>query len=280
MPKAILTLNGHADMPTISLYSRSNGTFEFEPVVEGAWRISAKMDRGDGPRLWAAQWVQLNGHDLEKLEVRPVAPFAIHGKMVMEVPDGAVAPKPPGVTLAFNDGPGVLSNNPAGPFVDTVAKATGEFQIPRVYPGTYQILPGPAPPQYYLDSIRLGGYDALGSAVEIASGAQSLTVVYKYGGGAVRGKAENCASGTVRLIPQDKTLWREGFLKFTPCDSNGRYEIASVRPGDYYVIAIAGDSPIPWYGTAWDDNNLVQNAVTVTVRVGESTGADLRAIRP
>ena len=64
---------------------------------------------------------------------------------------------------------------------------------------------------------------------------------------------------------------------FAPCDSNDRYAIAAVRPGDYYALAIAGDSPIPWYATILDEDGLVENAGTVTVRAGENSSADLRA---
>jgi len=167
----------------------------------------------------------------------------------------------------------------AGAFLTGIPDAKGDFQIQNVYPGPYQILSGPSPPQYYLDSIRIGGRDALESGVEILPGAQPLTVVYKPGGGAVRGTVENCAAGTVRLLPRDKAMRRPGFLLFASCDSNDRYAIAAVRPGDYYAIAIAGDSPTRWYAAMWDDDGLVNNASTVTVRAGENSSADLRAIK-
>lgn len=136
-----------------------------------------------------------------------------------------------------------------------------------------------SPPRYYLDSIRIGGRDALESGVEILSGALPLTVAYKLGGGTVRGTVERCAGGTVRLLPHDKTMWRPGSVWFAPCDSNDRYQLAAVRPGEYYALAIAGDSPTPWYAAKWDDDGLLNNAATVTVREGENSSADLRAIK-
>jgi hypothetical protein len=119
----------------------------------------------------------------------------------------------------------------------------------------------------------------LDAAVEIAPGAPPLTIVYKHGGGTVRGAVEGCAGGTVRLLPHDRAMWREGFVLFAPCDANGRYEIGSVRPGDYYAVAIAGDSATPWYADRWDDEGLVKSAITVTVREGETSAADVRAIK-
>lgn len=278
VPKATVTLSKRVGSSSMSRSTPSDGTFEFEAVPEGAWRIAAKVDQG-GPPLWAAQWIQLNNHDLEKLELRPAAPFAIQGKIVVEAPEGVPAPKAPSVVLAFNAGPAVLADKPGGAWLTATPDGTGDFQIRNVYPGPYQILLGPAPPRYYLDSVRLGSYDALGSGVEVVPGVPPLTVVYKFGGGTVRGKVENCASGTVRLLPREKAMWRQGFLLFAPCDSNDRYEITAVRPGEYYALAIAGDSPTPWYATMWDDDGLVNNASTVTVRAGESSSADLRTIK-
>ena len=277
-PKATVTLGKGIGSPALIRNTRGDGTFEFETVAEGEWRISTNVDQGV-PKLWAVQWVQLKAHDLENLELRPAAPFAIQGKIVMEVPEGAPAPNPPSVILAFTAGAAGLADRPADAFPTGIPNAKGDFQVRNVYPGPYQILPGPSPPQYYLDSIRIGGHDALESGVEILPGAQPLTVAYKLGGGTVRGTVEKCAGGTVRLLPRDREMWRQGFMLFAPCDSNDRYAIAAVRPGDYYALAIAGDSPIPWYATMWDDDGLVNNASTVTVRAGENSAADLRAIK-
>jgi uncharacterized GH25 family protein len=277
LAEAAVMLAKGAGVPVLTRNTRGDGTFEFGAVAEGEWRISVKADRGGAP-LWAAQWIQLKGRDLETLELRPAAPFPVRGRVVVEVPEGVPAPEPPAVVLAFHSGAG--ADKPAGAFLTGAPDAKGDVQIRNVYPGPYQILPGPAPSRYYLDSVRIGGRDALESGVSIFSGAQPLTVTYKLGGGTVRGTVENCAAGTVRLIPHDKAARRPGFVYFAPCDANDRYAIAAVRPGEYYVLAIAGDSPTPWYATGWDDDALLDSAGTVTVRAGENSTADLRATRP
>jgi hypothetical protein len=258
---ATVTLRKSIGSPGLIRKTRAGGAFEFEAVTEGEWRISPNADQ-------VARPVELKAHDLENLELRADAPFAMQGKIVMEVPEGATAPKPPSVVLASN----------AGGFRTGIPDAKGDVHIQNVYPGAYQILPGPAPPKYYLDSIRIGGRDALESGVGIVAGSAPLTVAYKLGGGTVRGTVEKCAGGTVRLLPHDKAMWRPGFVFFAPCDANGRYAITAVRPGEYYAVAIAGDSPTPWYATMWDDESLVNYAGAITVRAGENTSADLRAI--
>src|SRR5260370_40704816 len=108
--------------------------------------------------------------------------------------------------------------------------------------------------------------------VEISSDV-AITVAYKSDGGSVRGRAENCASGGVLLVPTDPVRRRPGFSKSGPCDSGGHYEIRAVRPGDYYALAFAGNGPVLAL-----DEALLSQAVKVTVRAGEPSSADLRAI--
>ncbi|HJT90016.1 MAG TPA: hypothetical protein VJ732_19225 [Bryobacteraceae bacterium] len=60
-------------------------------------------------------------------------------------------------------------------------------------------------------------------------------------------------------------------------DGKDRYEMAAVRRDDYYAVAFAGSSPMPWDAATFDDA-LLKQATRVTVRAGESTAADVRAI--
>jgi len=81
------------------------------------------------------------------------------------------------------------------------------------------------------------------------------------------------------LLPQEPGLRRPGFQYSKPCDSNDRYEIGVVRPGDYYVLALPGDGPDPWFRAKLDDTVLNQ-AAKVSVSAGETFSVDLRAITP
>ncbi len=276
-PKAAVMLFGKGtSLPAQLQSTRADGTFAFGAVGEGDWRIVTKVDP-DGAKLWAAQSIQVKSEDLANLKLRLVGPFSIQGKILMDGPEGLPTPKPPSVTVGFNVGSAVRADTPGGGFRTGDPDAAGGFTIPNLYPGPYEVLPGPAPPGYYLDSIRLGDRDALASDVPILPWAPPLVVTYKSAGGSVRGTVEKCASGAVWLIPEDKTLRRSGFLWFVPCDSFDRYAVTAVRPGDYYVLAIAGDSPTPWYEAIGDDG-LLTEADKVTVRAGEASLVDLRAI--
>jgi hypothetical protein len=118
----------------------------------------------------------------------------------------------------------------------------------------------------------VGDRDLAMQDVEISSDV-TITVVYRTDGGSVLGKAENCASGGLVLVPRDPARRRPGFSKSGPCDSSDRYEVRAVRPGDYYAVAFAGNGPV----FALDEAILSQ-AVKVTVRAGEASSADPRTV--
>jgi hypothetical protein len=291
--KVSVTVDGKA-RPSLHQDSRSDGTFDFPSVVDGECRLSTMADR-DGAKLRAVQWVQAKGHDLENVELRLTSRFSIQGKIVMEAPGGAPAPKPPGIAVRSADMFSGFDSHLTGiGFFYGNTDGKGGFTIDNLYPGSYQILPAPPPQPYYLDSIRFGARDAAGSNVEILPGdlppapyrrSTELTVTYKLNGGTVRGTAEGCATGQVVLIPQDPALRRDGFIRRTGCGQNGRFEITAVRPGEYYglaVVAPAGPRLSDFSAgpplAAGLEQNLINQSIRITVRSNEATLADLHPI--
>jgi len=293
-PKVQIDLS--PDLAQLRTESDGDGQFEFPAVVNGEWQCSAEVERG-GVKLRASQWFEMAGQALESIKLRLAPPFTVHAKIVMETPQGSPPPRPPGLTLGMHQrtflkdllGDGfVVGATPGSP--NGRPDENGDIALTGVYPGSYKILPANAPPGYYLDSMRFGEAEVTTAEVEISSGGVPITLIYKTNGGAVRGTVENCASGAVAAIPQDPSMRRPGFFRSTSCGSSGdsaagaggdsiRYEIDTLRPGDYYVVAISGDGPDPWYLTKIDDA-LLSQATKITVRAGESSSADLRAIAP
>ncbi len=259
--------------------SAANGSFEL-PLADGSWRITANDTEPDG-HLRATDWIDMVGSDREALKLRLSRPFTLRGQVIVERPEGTPAPKFPGVAVA--ERPSRLLLDAFSEMGEVPPPGFGRgreddtFQMQDLYPGFYRIVPGPAPAGYYLDSIRVGGTEMSAPEVEIISGSLPITLVYKGHGGVVRGVAENCASGGAVLVPADAAFRRPGFFVKAACDARDRYEIAAVRPGDYYAVAFAGNSPMPWDAATFDAA-LLSQAVRVTVRAGESTAADLRAI--
>jgi hypothetical protein len=258
--------------PTVRVEAKSDGTFEFPAAVDGPWRVSADVERGD-VKLRAAQWVEMTGHELEGLKLRLNAQVTVRGRVIMETMEGRTAPKAPMVSLrAFGHGRMSEAAPPGRP------DAEGNFTMERFYPGVYRFGGrDSAPPGYYLDEVRLGEAVLAAPDVEIDSGAVPLTLVYKTKGGTVRGSVENCAAGGVLLVPQNPVLrWPQSMLSAT-CDSSDRYQIPAVRPGDYYALAFPADKSSPIWSPEFDES-LVSQAARIAVRAGETTSLDLRVM--
>jgi hypothetical protein len=253
--------------------SAADGAFEFPAVVNGTWYLGAEAGAG-AVKLRAQQSIEMAGHPREGLKAQLHAPFKVSGKVTMETPKGMTPPRGSPVDLSPAGRPREFGFGRLDLQFRTPDEH-GNFILQPVYPDRYEIS-ALSPPGYYLDAIRVGDAELAWPEVEIASGAVSIEVIFKTNGGSVRGTAENCAGGGVVLVPQDPARRWPNWIRQERCDAADRYEIAAVRPGDYYVLAMAKDPASIFWNLDWDDSMLPQ-AAQVTVRAGEASAADLRA---
>ena len=271
-PKVTVAL-GEA-FSTTAFVSKPDGAFEFPAVAEGEWRVSAEAQK-DAVKLRAVEWIDVKGHDLENVKLRLAAPLMLRGNVIVVAPKEAPAPRPGPMMLSLRGGRS-SRNGDLGPMGAALinSNSLGNFVVEGAYPGFYRLAPmlQPPSPPYYLDAVLIGSADLATQEVEISSDA-TISVVYRTDGGSVLGKAENCASGGVLLVPVDPARRRPGFSRSGPCDSSGQYEVHAVRPGDYYALAFAGNGPVLAV-----DEALLSQGVKVTVRAGEASLADLKAV--
>ena len=255
-----------------------DGAFDFPAVIDGHWLLAAEADSPSGT-LRVIESFEVSGRDVKDLKPRLSAPFTAHGRIVIEKVEGRETPKPPTVSLQ----PLVRW---VYPNVFGTPDSDGNFGVERVYPGPYQFQ-APEPVGYYLDAVQIGGTDISGAAIDMAPGAP-LLFVFKTNGGSVHGSAEKCERGTVALIPREEAKRWRGFLRTARCDSADRYDIGAVRPGEYYVIAFAGDeiaarriNQLTMDGEIAPilPEDILSHAPVVTVRAGETATVDARAAR-
>jgi hypothetical protein len=288
-------LNDKEKPPTYETATNSEGAFEFPPVADGDWRVAAELERA-GVKLRALQWIEMAGRNIENVQLRLGAPFSVQGRVVREagrdeMKAGANAPEPPrliphaGRTSAdFGAASWMLQpETMARPGFRTIlfdqdgaitadANQDGNFGFKSVYEDRYRIAPLAAPAGYYLDSVRVGEADVAAAEVQFSAGMLPITVVYKTGGGVLRGAVEKCATGAVLLIPTEAERRWFGFLHSVRCDATDHYEIVAVRPGEYYAVAFAGSDSAPSL-----DEGVLKQSRLITVQAGETVTADLSA---
>ena len=147
------------------------------------------------------------------------------------------------------------------------------FTLPAIYPGTYTLLASEPEPPYYLAYVRVSGQDGMAGPVYLGSANDQAEIVFRAGGGAVSGNVEDCQGGAVEVIPVQENL-RGVLTKRFRCDALGHFTIQAVRPGDYYALAVAPIENIPVALAT-----LLPQATKVTVRAGETTRLDLKAVK-
>jgi hypothetical protein len=151
----------------------------------------------------------------------------------------------------------------------------GRVVIKQVYRGRYRIHPLGFVPGFYLESIRVGERDAMVEAVEFRPGLEPFRITYAPNPGRVAGMVEG--GGFVSLVPVEEALWDGQFIRMARVESGGRFEVTSLRPGEY--IALAFTEPVD--SDELSDPVLVRRVAAqgtrVTVKGGQTTEVKLRA---
>jgi hypothetical protein len=245
----------------IRAVSKEDGSFEFQSLPEGEWRMFAETEGGN-PKFRASAVVQATFHDIDDLDLRLMPPFALTGSVALVAAEGAKAEKKAIVVflkplVAGSEG---LSQ--------ATTDSNGNFRINNVYPGKYKIVAVSPGPPYFLNSVRVGDRELLGQYVDLLAGALPVEIKFESDGGSVRGMVENCVSGTVVLAPQDGSLREPQFVQTTRCGEQGQFQIANVRPGDYYAFAFDY-----WGGAAELLSELDESLVNKALRVRVERGA-------
>jgi len=251
----------------IATFSKADGTFIFPAVPDGGWRLSATAKE-----LKAFKWVHVTGRDTDRIALRLGTPFAVHG--TIEVPG---SPESPGGCI-------VLAPEEGGNDAPQSCSGTREFTIANVFRRVYWIQPLAFPTfknnDYYLASIALGERDAMGQAVELKPDSPPLHIVYKEGGGTLKGNVADCGRATVLVVPQEAALRRNIFYRLirkASCNQTGGFQILNLRPGGYYAFALDRYRAQPNEFEELDPA-ITAKAAIVDIRDAETQTVELRVL--
>jgi hypothetical protein len=248
--------------------TKADGTFVFPPVLEGDWRVRAVQRKDDYLAGGSgAVDVSVSKSDIENLEIRLSPAF-----LVDITADWGDAPPPKVMPVLAMvrplDGPQVFP-----PLVVPPKELEpGQPQQIELFAGRYFIGPGAQPtPGFYAAAAMLESRDVLGQVVEL-SGPASLKMIFKTGGGSVRGTVENGADAMVVLMADATPTGRLGYLG--RCDANGAFVIRDLPPGSYTAVPVQGPLPDP-LGTEFA-SLLSSGGKRVSVEAGAAAQVDLR----
>lgn len=252
----------------------ADGTFAFAPVIEGDWTLAALIPSGRETTLGTAR-VSISSRDagageIPDVQIRMVQPFNVE------------------VTADWGDaGPPKTSAN--APFVSAIpldpgiprmgGGSTGEPGEPqqfRLFPGRYFIGEGAngqlSATGFYAAAAILDGRDVLNQVVEL-SGPASIKMIYKSGGGNVRGTVEKGPNAAVILLAGATPEAIVGYMGH--CDETGAFVVADLPPGEYTAVALTQtfviDPRTPDFATA-----AIRDGKRVKVEAGGAAQVELR----
>jgi hypothetical protein len=235
----------------------ATGQFVIRNVLPGLYNLATFISNMD-----AATTVDVRNRDVENVTLSLAPGFPLPTRITME---GAApgTPLPGGMTMLIGSSPPTQGTSPNQP-VDP----SGSFSIPnvgtddtRVY--VLPMLTTPVGPPLgipeslqgvYVKSAKFGGVDVLNTGFRFAGEPDKvLEIVLARNAGSITGRVEDerkqpVAGVFVVLVSDIPTarLYRTDMYKTTSTDTEGRFEVKNLPPGDYKVFALEGFEKDAW----------------------------------
>lgn len=224
-----------------------DGSFDVREVPAGSYRLEATVLRkedGGNRVLGAYADVTVNRSDVTRVQVAPESGAEIRARVTVE---GEAAPQLEGVHLSFNGVDNPLSFNTflrLGENVFDFQLRRGRYAVAVEFPRQHGSL--------FLKSARTETADVLAEGLTIAGpGKIEVNIVMSREAGKVAGvvageDGNSVPGATVVAVPADRPA-RTDLLREGTTDQNGRFELASLPPGDYRVFAWDDVEPGRWF---------------------------------
>ena len=261
------------------------GTWTLTDVAPGDYVLRANGRVGDGPGESAALPLTVHGADITGIVVAADAGELVSGRVTTAA--GEAPPSSLGrltvATTPVSMQTGTVRPSPG--VDDGVVGPDGGF-VRRSLSGSVVLRVAGLPRGWAVTRIDVGGRDAAGLPIEIRAGqpVANVTVVIANDlqalAGSVVAADGRAGDATVLLFPTDPARWIEaaGNQRTVRTDARGTYRFDSVRPGEYFVIAV--ESMQQWQMN--DPEFLTEQqkrATRVTVGDGELSRLDLKVVR-
>jgi len=281
-----------------------DGGFVFRSVAPGDYLIAARASsqppaargRGSGPGrqpvmdLWAGTNVTVNGRDIEGLQIQMQPGITLSGRLAFS----GERLEPPGNLQSVS-----LRLTPVGVEGAAVgdapvqASADGTFEISGVAPGRYVLsamVPraggrGSSGVGWLAHRAVIGGRNALDLPFEVTPGRDIGGVVVELTdrpaelSGQVTDGNGRPVFGLMMLLflaePESWAVTVNARSRRSPLDADGRYRMAWLTPGDYYLAALAEPDQADLADPAFLEQ-VAASAIRITLALGEEKVQDIR----
>jgi hypothetical protein len=256
-------------MPGRSMPIRPNGTFTIDKVAPGEYVFQARAPRppssparGERPGPLdevSSASVTVSGEDVIGIRLEPVVPVTLSGRIHFDDPGAAQSVRPSAIRLST-----LMLDARGGTDSLSTVKEDFEFEL-KTAPGRLALRAAVTSPDaqdpWQLKAVRINGADVIDSAIEIDRDLSSVEIVLttrvQQVSGLVtdvRGAAVN--DSVVVLFAQDPSLWSAApgpYVAVGRSNARGVFKVTTLRPGQYYAIALDRVE-----GNAWQDPALLE----------------------
>jgi hypothetical protein len=261
----------------------ADGSWKLREVPPGEFQLTARSaSNRDKPTETGAMTLFVQGADMQGIVLSADPGGTLTGRLVTD--NGSPLPVSRG-TLRVTGQTTVPGRRSQGvPIADTngVVGSEGDFTLKGVS-GPSMLRVSPLPPGWAIKSVEVGDKDYVDTPLEITGGRQVdgarivLSNRFPTLTGQIADEKGNPAEGTVLLFPGDASKWVEaaGTLRSARPDQAGRFKLESIRPGDYFAVALD-------YVQQWQVNDpefledLREKATKVTLEEGQSAELALK----
>jgi len=231
-----------------------DGSFELRNVTPGSYTLNVRGEGRNG--INHRERIDVSDN-VEGLVIRVMPGVDIAGQVIAKDPSKLTVSS---VRVQVTD-----ADTGMGFFGGGSTKDDGTFTVESVGTGRYRI--NAFLQDGYIESIKVGEQETLGKDFEIAGGTAPPVKVYvSHESGTVTASAMNndqpATTGSVVLLPRDKDLRVQPFVKVSPVDQSGSCTLRGLAPGEYIAFAMEELE----YGF-WDDDEIMKKIESKGVKV-------------
>jgi hypothetical protein len=264
---------------------RPDGTFTITGVAPGEYTLRGNLpglSQPGTPMQMATANVTVNGVDITDVRVEPSKPITITGHVVVD-PVAARSFKSETMRLSAPPSePGPVFGPPPPPAA-VRDDLTFEF---KASPGP-SIVRLASPPGWMIKSVSLNGADVTEGITFQNDDVTGLEVELTNKVPDLSGQVTNANGDAVLdyfaiVFPQDEERWSApgpGRTAMGRPDDQGRFRFRALRPGNYYIVAVAHVQASEWMDPSFMES-VRTRATRVSLIEGDTQVIDLKLVQP